>query len=129
VSGLGFRVSTFHHLLHSICNFLAFRTSHAYCYWSYKVRHLLLPLEFFLLFIVFFPETLNSMFVFFFTLNPSSSNIVYLPKIKITQLETTSVKAWTCESWNCMGFIFVMELQPLNPYPLIYTLNLSLLNV
>jgi hypothetical protein len=24
-----------------------------------------------------------------------------------------------------MGFIFVMELQPLNPFPLIYPLNLS----
>jgi hypothetical protein len=70
------------------------------------------------------------MFVFFFTLNPFSSNIVYFPKIKVTQPETTLVKAWTCELWTyCMGFIFVMELQPLNPYHLIYPLNLFLLNI
>ncbi len=68
--------------LFTIYNFFAFRTSHACCYWSYRVCHLLLPLEFFLLSVVFLLKTLDSMFIFFFTLNPSSSNIVYLPKIK-----------------------------------------------
>jgi hypothetical protein len=82
-----------------------------------------------LLFVVFLLKTSNSMFIFIFTLNPSSSNIFYLPKIKVTQLETTSIKAWTCEPWNCIGFIFVMELQSLNPYRLFYPLNLSLLNI
>jgi len=127
VGGLGFRVSTFHHLLHCLqsATFLHFAPHMHVATDLTRFAISFLPLNFFLLFVVFLLETLNSMFIFFFTLNPSSLNIVYLPKIKITQLEITLVKAWTCKSWNYMGFIFVMELQPLNPFPLIYPLNLS----